>query len=197
MKKLLIICTIAMGTMIYAEEEKAAAKDAAPAAKTEAVKADTKAKNTPPAPEKKTVTETKSEDKAKPAPAAKETKKEMVVKPAKKEMAVKPAESIPRKAEKPPVVDETEDNPAICFARGLSNVSLCWLEIPRCVVYDNYEVPFFGVIAGLFEGPVLMIARGGSGLVDILSFGFSGNSIHSAKFPDYVWEAKWKPEKKK
>ena len=97
---------------------------------------------------------------------------------------------------KPAAEDDDASNPAICFARGLSNISLCWLEIPRCAVYDNYKVPFFGLIVGIPEGAILTVARVGSGLVDVLSLGFSGNAIHGKRFPEYIWQAPWKPAKK-
>jgi putative exosortase-associated protein (TIGR04073 family) len=92
--------------------------------------------------------------------------------------------------------DDSAPNPAFCFGRGLSNLALCWLEIPRCVVYDNAEIPFFGILVGIPEGALLTVARVGSGVFDILSLGFSGDALHGKRFPDFIWESKWMPKEK-
>lgn len=187
MKIFIAFCIATCSLASFAAEEKIKAPADAPPAKVE--------KKVEKAAEPKVAK--KVEKTAVPAPVAKTTPApaKPVAKPAPAAApAVAPAQEV---KPAPAVEEESEDNPAVCFARGLSNVSLCWIEIPRCVVYDNYEVPFFGLLVGIPEGTILTVARIGSGLVDILSLGFSGNSLHSKKFPDYVWDAKWKPAKKK
>lgn len=113
--------------------------------------------------------------------------------------SVKPAVEVV-KSEKPTVIEvktsKTETSPALCFARGLANVSLCWLEIPRCMSYDNEVIPFFGLIVGIPEGAVYTVGRAISGIVDIITFGTVGDALYSKKFPDLIWDAKWKPAKK-
>jgi len=88
-------------------------------------------------------------------------------------------------------------NPGACIGRGLANICTCWLEIPRCAIYDNSAVPFFGLIIGIPEGALFTVARALTGTVDIVSFGFTRDGIHGKSFPDFVWQAKWlSPESK-
>ncbi|MDD5697352.1 MAG: hypothetical protein PHH77_01930 [Victivallaceae bacterium] len=107
--------------------------------------------------------------------------------------AAKPA--VPT-VQKPAAETDDEPNPAICFARGLSNICLCWLELPRCIIYDNYAIPFFGLLVGIPEGVLLTVVRAGSGIFDVISLGFSGNALYGKNFPDCIWQSKWKPVKK-
>jgi len=111
-----------------------------------------------------------------------------------------PISTVPPAAVAQPVPAEPEyeglDNPAACFARGLANVSTCWLELPRCAIYDNAEVPFFGLIVGIPEGTMFTVARALTGVADIISFGATGDSIYGKRYPDFVWEANWLPPKK-
>ncbi len=82
-----------------------------------------------------------------------------------------------------------------CIARGFSNLATCWLEIPRCIIYDNSEQPFIGWFVGLGEGVGFTVARAFTGVYDLVSFGSSGDSLHSNNFPDFVFEAPWTPPK--
>ncbi|MFA7231379.1 MAG: hypothetical protein WC071_08920 [Victivallaceae bacterium] len=96
------------------------------------------------------------------------------------------------------VKTEAEDspNPVYCLGRGIANISTCWLEIPRCTVYDNKEIPFFGLIVGIPEGAIFTVVRAFTGVYDILSFGFSGNALHGKSFPDFIWQSNWLPPEK-
>ncbi len=87
-----------------------------------------------------------------------------------------------------------DPNPAFCIARGFTNLASGWLEIPRCIIYDNTETPFLGWFTGLGSGIGLTVARVLDGVYDIVSFGSSGASLHSDKFPDLVFEAIWVPK---
>lgn len=124
------------------------------------------------------------------------------VKPAVKVVpATKPVVKVV-KSEKPavkvikPPVQTKANSMALRFARGLTNLTLCWLEIPRCMVYDNAVIPVFGLIVGIPEGAIYTTGRAISGVIDILSFTFAGSSLHNERFPEFIWDAKWMPDKK-
>jgi len=87
--------------------------------------------------------------------------------------------------------------PLPCFGRGLVNVVTCWLEIPRCVVYDNAALPGVGILLGIPEGGFFTIARAGSGVTDLATFGLVGDTIHGNNFPDFITESRWFPPKTK
>jgi putative exosortase-associated protein (TIGR04073 family) len=134
-----------------------------------------------------------------------------VAKPAAKETAVKtvaPAPAVTVKQTPAPAVktvaqpakkaeaEESSINPAFGFGRGLANIATCWLELPRCVIYDNAQIPFFGLLVGIPEGAIFTVARAFTGVFDIATLGFSGDALHGKSFPDFVWESKWMPAKK-
>ena len=77
--------------------------------------------------------------------------------------------------------------------RGLINMMTFWLEVPRCIVYDNVHLyPGFGVVTGLVKGTVLGVARAGVGVVDALTLGYTENAMYEPDvFPDFVWQAPW------
>jgi len=79
------------------------------------------------------------------------------------------------------------------FSRGIVNILTCWLEIPRCIINDNFIVlPGLGVITGAIKGPFYTVGRMGTGLIDFVTFGSLGNSLYNQEnFPDYVWDADW------
>lgn len=64
------------------------------------------------------------------------------------------------------------------LGRGFSNLLLCWLEIPRQIIYQGSEVPVFGLISGAIYGTALTAWRALSGVTDILSLGFGGGNIY-------------------
>lgn len=94
-----------------------------------------------------------------------------------------------------------EPSPSSCPAatnlyrvgRGLTNIGTCALEMPRCMLYDNSEVPFWGAIAGAFEGAGCTAMRAFAGVVDVISFGFDAGRVYDENFRDFVWQSKWLP----
>ncbi|MCP3964913.1 MAG: hypothetical protein GY750_11075 [Lentisphaerae bacterium] len=98
----------------------------------------------------------------------------------------KPEEAKPKKK-------KSGINPAYCFARGLTNITFCWLELPRCMIYDNAQIPFFGLLVGIPEGVIFTVARAFTGVFDIITLGFSGEALHGPRFPDFVFQSNWLP----
>ena len=88
------------------------------------------------------------------------------------------------------------DNPLFCFGRGLTNIATCWLEIPRCIVYDNEVIPVVGTFLGIPEGAGFTVVRALVGVGDIVSFGLDGGALYGKYLPCFVWEAKWTPPAK-
>ncbi len=87
-------------------------------------------------------------------------------------------------------------NPALCFGRGIANIATCWLEIPRCIIYDNDEIPVIGTIVGIPEGAGYTVARALAGTADIVSFGLDMGTFYGKYMPNFVWDANWAPSKK-
>lgn len=84
-------------------------------------------------------------------------------------------------------------NPFGCFGRGIFNVATCWTELPRCMLYDNAQVPVFGLIYGTVEGAGFTVWRALAGVYDIVSLGFSDEGFYGARFPEFFWESNWMP----
>ena len=82
------------------------------------------------------------------------------------------------------------------MGRGLVNIATCFLELPRCLVYRNSQVPVLGLIAGACEGAGLTGVRAVAGLADFLSSGFMSDAIYrgNADFQEWVWESPWTPK---
>ena len=81
------------------------------------------------------------------------------------------------------------------MGRGLVNIATCFLEVPRCLIYRNSQVPVLGVIAGTCEGAGMTGVRAFAGAADFLSVGFMGDSIYriDPDFREWVWESPWVP----
>ena len=79
------------------------------------------------------------------------------------------------------------------IARGLTNMATCFLEVPRCIIVRNNEVPLFGFISGAVEGTGNTAMRAFSGATDVVLFGFLGKNIYGKSFPEFIWESNWKP----
>lgn len=94
---------------------------------------------------------------------------------------------------KPPY--KSLSNPFACFGRGIVNIATCWLEIPRCFVYDNTAMPFFGLIVCFPDGAFFTVTRVLAGTGDIITLGFMGD-VYTQRYPDFVWESNWLPPKK-
>jgi hypothetical protein len=80
------------------------------------------------------------------------------------------------------------------MGRGVVNLTTCWLEVFRCMVYRNSEVPFWGFIAGAVEGSGLTGMRAFGGVTDVMFLGFDIGSIYNDQFQDFVWNSKWVPK---
>ena len=38
------------------------------------------------------------------------------------------------------------------MGRGLVNIVTCWMEVPRCLVYYNSQLPVLGAVVGAVQG---------------------------------------------
>lgn len=96
-----------------------------------------------------------------------------------------PAESV--------VEERSSGNNFANMGRGLVNILTCFLEVPRCLVYRNGQVPVLGVLAGACEGTGLTGVRAFAGVADLLSFGFMPDAIYrvNADFHEWVWDSPW------
>ena len=92
-----------------------------------------------------------------------------------------------------PQPDEKSVNPFLGVGRGVANMLLCWVEVPRCLVYDNVKLyPVLGMFTGSVKGLLLTSARFLVGAVDVVTFGYTGSALFEPQaFPDYVWKAPW------
>ncbi len=98
-------------------------------------------------------------------------------------MAVPAAETAP----------EQESGNLRNMGRGLVNIVTCALEIPRCMVYRNSEMAFWGLIAGAVDGTGCTVMRAVTGVTDILFLGFDYGTAFNRSFRPYVWESRWLP----
>lgn len=82
------------------------------------------------------------------------------------------------------------------MGRGIVNIATCWLEIPRCIIYHNSQVPVMGTIVGICEGAGFTVVRAFSGVMDFISFGFMTDSIYNSthEFREWVWDSRWQPK---
>ncbi len=96
---------------------------------------------------------------------------------------------------KTPEKTETECCENLCnIGRGIVNIGTCFLEVPRCIVLRNNEVPVWGFAGGAVEGAGATVIRAFSGVTDVVMLGFLGKNIYNDCMPEYVWQSKWKPE---
>jgi len=89
---------------------------------------------------------------------------------------------------------QTDNNNFYNMGRGVVNIGTCWLELFRCMVYRNSEVPFWGFIAGAVEGSGFTGMRAFGGVTDFIFLGFDIGSIYNDKFQEFVWNSQWIPE---
>jgi putative exosortase-associated protein (TIGR04073 family) len=80
------------------------------------------------------------------------------------------------------------------LGRGLSNLTLGWLEIPSKIAYQSAEIPFFGFFSGAITGTCFTFWRALSGVSDIITFGLGGGEIYLEDVPDFPWFLPWAPE---
>lgn len=79
------------------------------------------------------------------------------------------------------------------MGRGVVNIVTCFLEIPRCMVYRNCEMPFWGLIAGAVDGTGCTVMRAVTGVTDILFLGFDYGTAFNRSFRPCVWDSRWLP----
>ncbi len=79
--------------------------------------------------------------------------------------------------------------------RGFANLGTCFLEVPRCILLRNGEVPFWGAVSGAFEGVGCTGMRAFAGLIDVLFVGYDPGAVYHGSFRDFVWESAWLPPK--
>ena len=81
------------------------------------------------------------------------------------------------------------------MGRGLVNVATCWMELPRCMVYHNSQLPVLGLVVGTCQGAGFTVIRAFAGVADLLSFGFMTDSIYTSchGFDEWVWDERWVP----
>ena len=84
------------------------------------------------------------------------------------------------------------------MGRGLVNIVTCWVEVPRCLVYYNSQVPVLGLVVGACQGVGFTAIRAFAGVADFVSFGFMSDSIYETchGFDEWFWEERWLPGKK-
>lgn len=72
------------------------------------------------------------------------------------------------------------------LAVGLSNLFLCWVEIPKNVVNTTNQANLaLGLSGGMFKGLLHTAGRAGTGIVDTFTFPFPTRPIAD---PEWAWE---------
>jgi len=88
----------------------------------------------------------------------------------------------------------TEINVINSFTRGIVNAFTFWLEVPRNIILDANQYPFFGTVSGAMKGLYFAGARACLSVTDVLMLGFTGPSAYNPDiFPEYVWDSQWNP----
>jgi putative exosortase-associated protein (TIGR04073 family) len=77
--------------------------------------------------------------------------------------------------------------------RGVSNITLGFIEMPRQMCYQSTKIPVIGIIPGVCAGSGLFFWRTCSGVSDILTFGLGGGDTFFLDLPDFPWQGKWFP----
>lgn len=102
----------------------------------------------------------------------------------------------PTEAAKPVETTEAEESSNFAnMGRGLVNILTCFLEVPRCLVYRNCEMPIYGLIAGAVNGTGCTVMRLMTGVTDILTLGFDYGTTFDETFRPFVWQSRWLPPK--
>jgi putative exosortase-associated protein (TIGR04073 family) len=92
--------------------------------------------------------------------------------------------------------DDVEKDTAYRIRRGVNNLTLGWLEIPRNIVYEDAKTPYAGFFYGLVKGPLMTVWRTGAGTVDLIAAGQTGKGLYMDQIPEFATDAKWFPEEK-
>ncbi|WP_176012549.1 hypothetical protein [Victivallis sp. Marseille-Q1083] len=91
----------------------------------------------------------------------------------------------------PAAGEENSDSHWDHMLRGVTNIGTCFLEVPRCMLYQSSRVPFWGFVYGSIEGVCLTPLRAFGGVTDVLFLGYDPGLIYTDTFCDYVWESRW------
>ena len=89
-------------------------------------------------------------------------------------------------------VQDEDHSVVYCLGRGFANIGLGWIEIPHRTIYQNSEVPFFGLFSGFIYGTFITVWRAFSGVTDVLTLGLGGgNAFFRAGLPNFPWQGPW------
>ncbi len=80
------------------------------------------------------------------------------------------------------------------MGRGVVNIGTCWVEVFRCMLYRDAEVPLYGFIYGACEGAGFTVMRAFTGVTDILFLGYEPANVFEPRFAEFVWESPWLPK---
>lgn len=92
--------------------------------------------------------------------------------------------------------DDVEKDTAYRIRRGVNNLTLGWLEIPRNIVYEDARTPYAGFFYGLVKGPLMTVWRTSAGAVDVVAVGQTGPGLYMDQIPEFATDAEWFPEEK-
>ena len=90
-----------------------------------------------------------------------------------------------------------KEDPGVGYVigRGFANLGLGFIALPKEIIYQNAKTPVFGMIPGVFYGTCLFLWREIAGVVDLISFGFSGQGLYGRSMGDFPWDGPWIPHK--
>jgi putative exosortase-associated protein (TIGR04073 family) len=92
--------------------------------------------------------------------------------------------------------EDVEKDTAYRIRRGVNNLTLGWLEIPRNIVYEDARIPYAGFFYGLVKGPLMTVWRTGAGTVDLVAAGQTGKGLYMDQIPEFATDAQWFPKEK-
>ncbi len=82
------------------------------------------------------------------------------------------------------------------IGRGLANITVGWLEVPRGLTYYSVEYPVIGIIPGALQGAGMTLVRAVGGIVDLVTLGYlePGSTVYDGMVePLYPWQSPWLP----
>ena len=98
-----------------------------------------------------------------------------------------------------PIQKQEEHTKLKGLERGLANMFLGVIELPRNMFYYSVEYPVVGLVPGTLQGAGLTIMRVVGGVADLITVGYlaPGRTIYDMMdVPLYPWESPWMPEPK-
>lgn len=83
-------------------------------------------------------------------------------------------------------------NPAYGLWRGLANTATCWLEYPRCIVYDTDRLTPMGIFLAPFTGTFYCGSRIVLSAFDFVLLGCTGpGGYNDGLIREYVFQMPW------